>query len=35
MVTSLLEYFTLCKSYRDNITPLLSPDPLTTTDGLL
>jgi len=35
MVTNLLEYFTLCKSYQDNITLLLSPDPLTTPGGLL
>lgn len=35
MVTSLLEYYTICKSYRDNITLLLSPDPFKTTGGLL
>jgi len=35
MVTGLFEYFTLCKSYRDNITLLLSPEPLTTAGGLL
>jgi len=35
MATGLLEYFTLCKSYRDNISLLLSPDPLTTIGGLL
>jgi hypothetical protein len=35
MVTGLLEYYTLCKSYRDNITLLLSPESLTSTGGLL
>lgn len=35
MVTGLLEYFTLCKSYRDNTTLVLPPDPLTTAGGLL
>lgn len=35
LMVTVLEYFTLCKSYQDNITLLLSPDPLTTTGGLL